>query len=307
VRRGAPDAVQVADRWHLVHNLAEALERFAVRVLAGLRDVIVEGARSDRPQPVALPVAPPQGRIRPRTEQRHTRVHELLARGLTISAISRQLGLDRKTVRRFARVARPEDLLASGGSRPSRLDPFVPYMTRRWREGCHVAVLLYHELWQLGYRGSGRTVARRVAPWRAAEPPLPREGLPGPRTLAWLLLRRPSELENEDRVLLAKLFGQADELRAAHRLAQRFLVLVRERRGHELDDWVTAALATGPPELRGFGRNLRRDWVAVQRGLVVNWSSGPVEGHINRIKLLKRQMFGRARFDLLRRRVLLAS
>jgi transposase len=84
-------------------------------------------------------------------------------------------------------------------------------------------------------------------------------------------------------------------------------VLVRERRGHELDEWSAAVLAIGPPELRGFSRNLHRDWLAVQSGLTVNWSSGPVEGHINRVKLIKRQMFGRAKFDLLRRRVLLAN
>lgn len=305
VRRGAPEAVQVADRWHLVHNLADALERFALRVLAGVRKA-VEGARSEYADPLVLP-APPQGRIRPRTEKRHARIHELLSRGLTLSAIARQLGLDRRTVRRFVGAAHADDLLRPGGFRPSQLDPFVPYLTRRWREGCRVAVFLYNEVCQLGYRGSRRSVARRVAPWRTAEPPPPREALPGPRTVAWLLLRRPSELEDADRVLLAKLFGQVDELRAAHRLAQQFLVLVRERRGRELDEWAAAVLATGPPELRGFSRNLRRDWVAVQRGLTVRWSSGPVEGQITRVKLIKRQMFGRAKFDLLRRRVLLAS
>jgi transposase len=85
------------------------------------------------------------------------------------------------------------------------------------------------------------------------------------------------------------------------------MVLVRERRGAQLDQWIADVQTTGPPELRGFSRNLHRDWLAVQAGLTVHWSSGPVEGNINRVKLIKRQMFGRAKFDLLRKRVLLAS
>jgi transposase len=85
------------------------------------------------------------------------------------------------------------------------------------------------------------------------------------------------------------------------------MVLVRERRGTQLEHWMADVQRTGPPELRGFSRNLSRDWAAVQAGLTLHWSSGPVEGNINRVKLIKRQMFGRAKFDLLRKRVLLAS
>jgi transposase len=105
---------------------------------------------------------------------------------------------------------------------------------------------------------------------------------------------------------LDHLCALSDEVATVHRLAQRFLVLVRERRGADLEAWVADVRNTGPPELRSFARNLRRDWAAVQAGLTTEWSSGRVEGHINRLKLIKRQMFGRAKFDLLRRRVLLA-
>ena len=107
--------------------------------------------------------------------------------------------------------------------------------------------------------------------------------------------------------MLAKPCRGDPQVATTRRLAQRFLRLVRARRGAELEEWVAQVHAVGPPELRGFARNLGRDWAAVQTGLTVTWSSGPVEGHINRLKLIKRQMFGRAKFDLLRRRVLLAS
>ncbi len=106
---------------------------------------------------------------------------------------------------------------------------------------------------------------------------------------------------------MKQLYGRSPELVCARRLAQHFLRLVRERRGGRLDDWVADVHTTSPPELRGFSRNLQHDWPAVQAGLTERWSSGPVEGNANKLKVAKRQMFGRARFDFLRKRVLLAN
>jgi transposase len=114
-------------------------------------------------------------------------------------------------------------------------------------------------------------------------------------------------LDDAERTLLTELCRTSGELAVSRRLAQRFMILVRERRATQLDQWITDVQTTGPPELRGFSRNLHRDWLAVHAGFTVHWSSGPVEGNINRVKLIKRQMFGRAKFDLLRKRVLLAS
>ena len=131
--------------------------------------------------------------------------------------------------------------------------------------------------------------------------------LPGPRTLAWLLLRRPSDVDEKEQLLLKQLYERSSELASARRLSQHFLRLVRERRGRQLDDWVADVHTTGPPELRGFSRNLQRDWAAVHAGLTEPWSSGSVEGNVNKVKVTKRQMFGRARFDLLRKRVLLGN
>jgi transposase len=111
----------------------------------------------------------------------------------------------------------------------------------------------------------------------------------------------------KERVLLKQLYERSAELVSARQLAQQFQRLVRERRGCELDDWVADVRATGPPELRGFSRNLQHGWDAVHAGLTERWSSGCVEGNVNKVKVAKRQMFGRARFDLLRKRVLLAN
>jgi transposase len=311
-RRGAPGALQVADRWHLVHNLADALERFAVRALASLRKQLIaeEPAHTSPPAEMLLAktdsVSP--GRLRARNEQRHAEIHELMAQGLTITAISRRLRLERKTVRRFANAQVAADLLGPRGRRATALDSYLPYLARRWSEGQHVAAFLFEEIYTKGYRGSKRTVRRHVETWRTAEPPPPAHVLlPGPRTLAWLLLRRPSDLDDNEQVLLKQLHERSAELVSARQLAQHFLRLVRERRGRELDDWVAEVHTSGPPELRGFSRNLRHDWAAVHAGLTERWSSGCVEGNVNKLKVAKRQMFGRARFDLLRKRVLLAN
>ncbi|HEV8637899.1 MAG TPA: ISL3 family transposase [Chloroflexota bacterium] len=303
--RGAPSARQVADRWHLTRNLAEAVERFAGRALAVRR---TQGETEDAP-PAAAPFTPPPplGRLAARTERRHAEVHALLAQGLSVNAAARRLGLDWRTVRKFAGAATAAPLVHACRYR-TKLDPFLPYLARRWGEGQHVAAALFGEIGKLGYRGSERAVREHLSRWRTAAPPRPAQaGLPGPRALAWLLLRRPSELDDEEQKLLQDLSQSSPELVGARQLAQRFLGLVRERRGRELDEWLADANTTGPPELRGFSRNLQRDWQAVSAGLTEPWSSGSVEGHVNKLKVVKRQMFGRARFDLLRKRVLLAN
>jgi transposase len=312
-RRGAPGAVQVADRWHLTHNLADALERFAVRVLATVRRNL-QAREPPACASVPVPLPSPQatfastGRLAIRTKQRHAEIHELRAQGLTVSAIARRLRLDRKTVRRFTTAALATDLLGAHGRRATALDPYLPYLANRWRAGQHVAAFLFDEVSQQGYHGSKRTIRRQLAAWRTAEPPPPAHVmLPGPWTLVWLLLRRPSDLDAAEQALLNQVGEWSTEVVSARKLAQQFMRLVRERHGYDLAVWAAEVQDTGPPELRGFSRNLRRDWDAVQAGLTEHWSSGCVEGHVNKLKVVKRQMFGRARFDLLRKRALLAN
>jgi hypothetical protein len=221
----------VADRWHLVHNMADALERFAVRVLAAVRREL----KAEEAASITSPEIPPTlkasslspCRLKERTERRHAEIHELLAQGLTITAISRRLRLHRKTVYRFAAAEVAADLLGRG-RRATALDPYLPYMATRWREGQHVATFLFDEISKKGYRGSKRSVRRQVEGWRAAEPPPPAHVmLPGPRNLAWLLLRRPSDLDEKAQMLLNQLNERSVELVSARRLTQQFLRLIR--------------------------------------------------------------------------------
>ena len=307
-RRGAPDALQVADRWHMVHNLVDALERVAVRVLAPLLKQRSADELSTLDKQRTTAIVPTLSRIQIRNERRHAEIHALRARGLTIAAIADQLRLNRTTVRRFVRVSSAADLRRVTGQGPRGLDGFTPYLVRRWQEGCQTAAYLYNEVQALGYRGSKRTVRRfvRIGVRRRRRHRSAAYCL-APRLFAGCYCDAVRNWTTPNALLLTELCRRSTELAMSRRLAQRFMVLVRERRGTQLDQWIDDVQTRGPPELRGFSRNLHRDWLAVQAGFTVHWSSGPVEGNINRVKLIKRQMFGRAKFDLLRKRVLLAS
>ena len=163
------------------------------------------------------------------------------------------------------------------------------------------------ELRERGYRGSLRTLRRLTAQLRrdtaVPAPPSP----PPARKVACWILTPPGDLTDEDRTALAQITGRCAELKATCNLVRAFADMLCHRRGGQLDAWTGQAEASPVSELRGFAAGLRRDWAAVTAGLTVPYSSGAVEGHVNRIKMIKRQMYGRARPDLLRKRVLLAD
>lgn len=192
--------------------------------------------------------------------------------------------------------------------RRTRLDPYRAYLLERWNAGCHNGSQLFREIRERGYPGGASQVGVFIARLRerlpATAPLIPVPWPPSPRDLRWLLVRRPDELDDEDRVQLQTLLAAYPDVVTAHALVQRFSAMVRERRAADLEVWLADAAACGIGELEGFALGIRRDRAAVEAGLTLPWSQGQVEGHITRLKLLKRQMYGRAAFDLLRQRVL---
>jgi transposase len=328
-RTGAPDAVQVADRWHLWHNLAEAVEDLVVRhrmvlraasqpetdgdddekpdIVADFRDASETGTGSSQ-QPQETFLIPP-GRLATRTNERHAAVHELLAANASISSISRQLRLDRHTVRRFARAAEPEHLIGARDERESILDPFKPYLHQRWNDGITDAARLTREIIDRGYRGSGATVRRYLGPLRASQRPAPREVHP-PATIrevtGWLT-RRPEDLTEADSRVLHRIMDRVPVLATAYDQVREFAKMLTQLRGHELPDWLARIDREGEPELKSFVIGVRRDLAAVTAGMTLRYSSGAVEGNVTRVKALKRQMYGRAGLDLLRKRILLPN
>jgi transposase len=284
--QGAPLATQVADRWHLWHNLAEAVERTAGRHRACLREPLLQPGPG--PQAEAASPAPERG-LAARTRARHAEVHAALGRGLTITEISRTLRLERKTVRRYATAATAGQLISGARlPRPGLLGAHQAYLRRRWDEGIRSTERLHQELRERGYRGSLRTLRRLTAQLRRdtaipAPPPAP-----AARKAASWILTPPGKLTDADRATLGQITSRCEELAATRHLVRDFADMLCHRHGEHLETWAAQAEASPVSELRGFARGLRKDWAAVTAGLTVPYSSGPVEGHVNRIKMIKR-------------------
>ncbi|MGW2402899.1 ISL3 family transposase, partial [Kitasatospora sp. NPDC001664] len=298
--RGAGTATQVADRFHLWQNLGEAAERAVAR----LRQQWVPPAPEK--EEVVLPEVADGRRVQ-RTRARHAAVHALVSKGVRHKEIVAELGLDPKTVCRFMRAATPEELIGSRPSgRQSSLDGHAAYLIARFNEGCYSADRLHRELAEPGLTVSERTVRRFVHRLRENAKPTTHTPIPKVREVTWLILTHPDNRSEADRVVLKELRDRSPDLDAACDLVTRFASILVNRRGQEeLEQWTADAESSVLPELRKFATGLRKDWDAVLAGLTLRWNSGPVEGHVNRIKMIKRQMFGRAKLDLLRRRVLL--
>jgi transposase len=303
ITRGAPGAKQIADRWHLLHNLSGAVEKVVGRHRRCLRQPAEHRPSAEPSQ--AQPTPRADGRRPTNTRRRHVEVHALLAEGMAIKAIARRLGLDRKTVRKYARADSPEQLI---GPNPSSgrgvLGPFKPYLADRCATGHVPNAVLYDEIRARGYRGSERTLRAWLAGIRRAEPVPAAPPVPSTRQIASWIMRPDDKLSDDDRTGLKDARARCPDLDILTRLAHGFTDLVRQRRGAELQAWIDTAQYGPFPELRGFANGLLNDLAAVKGGLTEHWSSGAVEGHVNRIKTIKRQMYGRAKLDLLRTRIL---
>ncbi|WP_406730124.1 transposase [Streptomyces sp. NBC_01794] len=247
----------------------------------------------------------PRTAIVARTVDRHADILDLVDKGWTISAIARRLGMDRKTVRHF----RDSDLAVLIGSardrRPGLLTPFHPYLQARFVNGCTDATRLFREVRERGFGGTVQTVRRYVATLRngtAVPAPVP---IPSPREITSWIMRRRESLSEADAVRLGEVCLACPDIARAREVAQCFTALVRDRTGHLLPEWLSEIERDAPQPIRRFARFMQFDMDAVTAGLTLQYSSGVVEGHVNRIKTIKRQMYGRASFALLRARILL--
>ncbi|MFG1954827.1 ISL3 family transposase [Micromonospora sp. NPDC048830] len=305
--RGAPAAIQVADRWHLLHNLSDAVNKAVAHHRRCLQPPPEAPAQAN-PTPAAVPAAPDGLRVQ-RTRARHAEVHALREQGLGVYTIARRLGLDPKTVRRYAGAADPETLLGPNGTvRDSILDPFKPYLQQRCAEGVPGTNQLLAEIRARGYKGGERTLRRYLISIRGRNEPAPvPPPAPPTRDITGWIMRPVDKLTDEHQAELERLCGLCPDLAAIRDLARGFTDLVRTRGGERLTAWVEQAEQGKIAEIRSFASGLRKDWDAVKAGLSMVWSSGAAEGAVNRIKMLKRQMYGRANHDLLRRRILLAD
>ncbi|WP_208798147.1 transposase [Microbispora triticiradicis] len=236
-------------------------------------------------------------------------VHQLLAQGRDLRAIARELKLARNTVRRFARASDPEELLVHNGTgqRPKMIEDYAGYLRRRWEEGCTNAEQLYQEITAMGFRGTRRYVREYVQPWRSNTIALPLPSPPTVRQATGWFLRHPDSLDADEHQHLQASTAACPALAALGEHIRAFAQMMVHLTGDGLEQWMKRVQADDLPELRSFVTGLRRDFDAAKAGLTLPHSSGKVEGHVNRIKMLKRQMYGRANPDLLRKRILLAD
>ena len=366
---GAPNAVQVADRFHLLKNLREAIEQELAQraarisrtapddtshiavppIVAGVDTSVVRTpdesagcASAVTPEMVAPASAPttvlpladmpmiyadtPSGRRAETARQtrrserfvQYTQVVTLHDQGMPQATIARRAGVSKRTVSRWLAAERfPERKPRTGD--PSSLDPFKPFLLESWDAGCQNGTHLWRLIQGQGFAGSYGVVADFLAPLRRGEavrekpgpsplaPSAPTPQWYTPRQAAFLFLRPPTELTPAEQDDLLRMQAQDDILTTVYVLTQDFASMLRERQGERLDRWLDQAATSDCPELQRFANGIRRDYAAVQAGLTLEWSQGPVEGQVTRLKMVKRQMYGRAKLDLLRQRVLNAA
>jgi transposase len=216
-------------------------------------------------------------------------VHRLLAEGRSQAQVTRELGLSRGTVRRFARAASPEELLVNDGTgkQASILDEHAGYLRARWDSGCTNAAQLWAELRDRGYHGGPTYVRQYLARFRGnAVAPQPKPAAPKVRAVTSWIMTSPDQLDDTDKARLDAILAASPDLAAVTAAVRGFAAMMNERLGRKvLESWMTAAEATGEPALRSFVTGLRGDQEAVTNGLSLRWSSGSVEGHVNRIIL----------------------
>jgi transposase len=321
---GAPQAVQVVDRFHLLANLGDAVQEFLFTKTAVLRLVRHGEAGQAGEAPDGEPTAAALPPWRQRQEEaghhrqqrridQYRRARDLRARGAYIHDIAATLGIGRRTVYRYLHMPEPPPVPRPyQRARQPMLAPYRDYLLQRWDEGCRNAMRLWREIRALGFPGSSSVVSKLVARWRreqrAGQRPTP---LPpatqrlSVRRATLLLMRRPERLRPDEQALLEQLLALDPEIATARGLVQAFAALVRERRGDQLDDWIARAEDAGIAHLRRFARGLTGD-PAVRAGLTEVWSNGQTEGQVGRLKNVKRQGYGRAGVALLRQRVLAA-
>ena len=346
---GAPEAIQVADRFHLLQNLEEVLEKVFKGHDPALKRVERAQLQAEGravpppldpqcdPQSQTITISPPldppsapqsqKAQHRARRLEKYEQTHALRQQGYLIKAIAHHLGIGERTVYTYLAAPTFPERQPSRRQWRSGLDSYKPYVLEQWNLGRQQTKELFQEIQQQGYQGSYATVARYTQQLRQSQPQLKpqRESLndlpgrgPAPkvqsanqeplsaRRAAWLLLKREETLTAEEKMLLERLGGQP-ELSGAISLAQGFIEFVRQRLPEKLDSWLEKAKNSSIKAFQSFAKGLKDDYDAVKAGVTLEVSNGPVEGQNNRLKMLKRQMFGRAGLDLLAKRFILTS
>jgi transposase len=333
VARGAPQAQQIADKWHLAKNLGDAVEEYLKRKRVQICADEPQQVSSSTPASSSQASHTPQARelvmcegeqMRNQRQDLWEQAHALHEQGYGVRTIAKLLGIARNTVRRYLKM---DDgwQAAPRSKRRSLLDPYRDYLLSRWMQGEHNGNQLTREIRAQGYQGCDTLVRafttqlRKTYPDVAAvprkhptsepSPPLPALSPKpcSPRELRWLLAKKPEKLDQEEQAALFRLLEGSEEVCVVYRLLQSFLQMIRARQAEGLNAWMKEARSSRIKELQSFVAGIERDYDAVKAGLSLHWSQGPVEGTVNKLTVHKRLMYGRAGFPLLRQKMLHCS
>ena len=338
----APDAIQVADRWHLLKNIREMLERFFERHRGQIKEVAAQlaqplapqGPASETPrgdegkQAAETAATAPPGEPTPKERQAQARATSAAARqerfrearrrhadGESARLIAKEMGLSRGAVRRYLRQDHCPDW-RPGQARYNRLDRYRTWIDEQIRNGRRNTIELHRELKQRGYDGGydavRRYLTRRLAALgqkrkRANAAKCRHQPAPSARSLSYDLIRSPDKRSLEQQARVSILAGVDESFQEVRARAEELAAMLRKQSALSLKDWLAKAEGSAIPEVANFAQGIRQDEAAVAAAITLEWSNGPVEGAVNRLKTIKRQMYGRAGFTLLRARVLHAG
>ncbi len=330
-RRGAPQALQIADRFHLVFNLREAVEHELARQRSFLsipRSPEIEPApRENTAGRVPSRVVADRAHIlseRLATKQRlFEDMHRLHTSGESVSSIVRRTGLGRKRVTKWITLLEPP-IRNTMEPKPQTPAFYHDYLAKRWGEGCRHGHSLLKEIKELGYTGCFSHLARFLAFWRRNDKPLrartkissteailtpsPLESCShrqiSPQVASAFLCKLRTQMSETQRQTVDALKSNCPGFTTMRSLVMGFRTILRTGTIKSLHIWMKRAQSSGIYGMQRFVRRLRQDVSAVEAAVSERWSNGPVEGHVSRLKTIKRQMYGRAGFELLRARVL---
>jgi transposase len=312
----APQAIQIADRFHLLMNLRQLAQRVGASAYNRLKKLPVPA--DIRPKcPVFARSNSEQKRMEASRQQRldlYNEVQRLKAEGVSIGNLSLHLHRNYYTLRTYYHAEIfPERM--PGRTPHSILSPYVDYLDQRFEAGCTSQTQLFKEIQAQGYPGSTTVVGRWLKAKRilAGENPVTvRTGLeitssstilPSNYKLSWLLVLDPDKLDEDDKKMLAHIRTDAI-IHNFYDLAQDFRKLLKDRSVPALDAWLETADHSSLKTVRNFSKSLRDEYIFIRAALEHEWSNGQSEGQVNRLKFIKRQMYGRASFELLRQKVL---
>jgi transposase len=293
--KALPDAIQVSDRWHLLENASRA---FLDAVRKSMRQIRVTiGAATINPGLLtAAERIQYEGYVR--REEDNAAILRLAKDGLAIKQIVRQTGYSRGLVRRIVRGQRSDIFRV----RESSLELYLPWLDARWAAGDRNAAELWRQLKQEGFRGCMRVVSEWATRRRQAnktDNALSRT--PAARTIARLMTISRDQLSRSEAVTVAAIENGVPRLVEAREIVAAFQAMVRKRHLAVLDPWVERARSS---LVMSFANGVLKDKAAVAAAITSPWSNGQTEGQITKLKLVKRQMYGRGNLDLLQARVI---